>query len=294
MPDQPVSYFKYLSVGSACAVLSNQTLRWATCPTFNDPADMQIDLEAVFNRDVVVRGALDLLWQRCEGRASPATTTMARLMDALRGFWLRSGRAEFESAMEPGIHEVLNRLPTVTAKFSEELRGELAKIKVICFSDRHDSNLMWSHYAESHAGMVFEFRNVDGLDSPYKLAKPIQYSRRPPQLATDEELARFISGDEKIDGRVTDRMIYTKSDEWSYEREWRIQSGDGRMPIDPVEYAEFGSRELHAVYFGCKASQETKDLLLPLLHKHYPDTLVFQASRVTHAYALSFHLEGER
>jgi len=286
--DQPVSYFKYLTASSANAVLKNRTLRWATCPTFNDPADMQIDLEVIFDRDEVVRLALDLLWQRCEGKSSPATTDMARLIDMSRPTWLRMGRDEFGNKIGQGIHQTLDKLPIVTKKFSEELRSKLATIKVICFSERHDCNLMWSHYAESHSGLVLEFRNVDGLDSPYKMAKPIQYSARPPQFATNEELARFISGDDAINRGLTDRMIYTKSDEWAYETEWRIQSGDGRKPGDPIEYAGFGDRELHAVYFGCKSSQETKDSLMPVIRKHYPYSEIWQAKREMHTYALSF------
>jgi hypothetical protein len=213
---------------------------------------------------------------------------MATLIEVTRELWLKRGRADFEEGIAPGIHAVLDKLPEVTARFSSELRDHLATIKVICFSERHDSSLMWSHYADSHAGLVFEFRNVVELDSPYKLAKPIQYSSHPPKLATTDELARFISGDERIDGHITDRMIYTKSDDWSYEREWRISSGDGRIPADPVEYAGFGTQELYAIYFGCKATALTKQSLLAVLHARYPGTLSFQAVRATHTYALSF------
>jgi len=249
---------------------------------------MQIDLGVDFDRDEIAARTLDLMWRRCEGHALPAESAIAQILDHNRGAWLALGRQAFDEQLRPGIYASLDKVRTATKKFCDELRGPLTTSKVICFSARKDSILMWSHYAEAHSGLVLEFRDVLGMDSPYKMAKPIIYSARAPQFADAIELSCLLAGESKIDKVIFDRMVYTKAAEWSYEEEWRLQSGQGREPGKPYEDVPFGVEELHAVYFGCKATQATKNLLQPLIRHAYPNAEIWHVRRETHTYELAF------
>src|SRR4051794_34870497 len=46
-------FYKYMSPATAHAVLGNQTLRWSTPGTLNDPYDMQFDLKYEVDRGLV-------------------------------------------------------------------------------------------------------------------------------------------------------------------------------------------------------------------------------------------------
>lgn len=280
------TYYKYVSVAGGTAVLSNQTLRWATPATFNAPADMQVELEVGVDRAKVVDLALDLAWARCCGRAPKPENVMGHLLDQHAAQFYLLGEAAFKARMRRGVEIFLNDLPAKIRAFSTGLIPDLGRMKLICFSERNDSTLMWSHYAESHSGLVLGFANAESCDSVYKLARKVDYSARPPQFANEEELAAIVAGNASIPSTLVERMIYTKSDDWSYEREWRISSGDGREPGSPIEYCGFFTEELRSVCFGARTSTSTKRLLIPLIAQHFPDAELLQAHRQGNSYEI--------
>lgn len=75
--------------------------------------------------------------------------------------------------------------------------------RISCFSERNDSILMWSYYANKHTGVCLEFDIASDSCLRHYCSK-INYSH-------------FFTGNEpSFDG------YYIKSDEWSHEQEWRI------------------------------------------------------------------------
>lgn len=101
--------------------------------------------------------------------------------------------------------------------------------RVSCFSERNDSILMWSHYADEHKGFVlgYDFRtdfNKEVLDSLY----PVIYSKKRYD-ATDA--IRYLVGElVKMRNNINQDQLFIlaaalyKSKDWSYEKEWRIIS----------------------------------------------------------------------
>lgn len=92
-------------------------------------------------------------------------------------------------------------------KESEKLQS---KVFVSCFSERNNSMLMWSHYAEQHTGLCVGYRLYDLIEK-YNIF-PVIYSNQMPQISdirNAEESALYQS-------------ILTKCEDWSYELEWRI------------------------------------------------------------------------
>ena len=150
------------------------------------------------DRESVVAHALDLIWLRCCGKAPPAANRVGRVIDENAKKFFTLGEAALKREFRPGIEASLDKLPESIRRFSAEIRPELTRIKIICFSELKACNLMWSHYAESHAGLVIEFQCADGCDSVYRLAKPVIYSERPPQFSDDSTVARILAGDKKF------------------------------------------------------------------------------------------------
>lgn len=92
-----------------------------------------------------------------------------------------------------------------------------------CVSDNGTSNLMWSHYANSHYGFCIEFkegfRNIDKVIYTSKLPylNMIDYIRL--ELKT-----KSFNISANIDFNYLWNLIRTKYDEWSYESEYRIHA----------------------------------------------------------------------
>lgn len=132
---------------------------------------------------------------------------------------------------------------------------------ILSLSEIPNDRLMWSHYADSHKGIVIEFDSNHSFFNPLinersrigKLKKvkyinnPIPFSLLDP-TDLSEEYADFL----------IENFIYTKSKDWEYEKEWRI--------IRPLKEADIINGDLYFFVFsiqcltgiilGCKTSQD--------------------------------------
>ncbi len=99
---------------------------------------------------------------------------------------------------------------------------------ITCFSSSSDIPLMWSHYANKHTGFVVEYDlNKLSIQDAEKLAflMPVKYSKYRPNL--DHHILEHIDllnkefnyQDTFLGTMIS--TIYTKSNIWSYEKEWR-------------------------------------------------------------------------
>lgn len=96
----------------------------------------------------------------------------------------------------------------------EAMRSEMG---VVCLSESDDSLLMWAHYANNHRGICVEYDLMEINKQLNFTPVPIIYSNEMvcfnalnPDTVGDDSVALFL------------RSITSKSEEWSYEHEWRI------------------------------------------------------------------------
>ena len=272
-------YFKYLSPAGARPTLTDSTLRWSRPSKFNDLFDMAVAYSTDFDAEHVTQRALNLMWERIQHPGQrPPMNQMGALLEGLSAHFLQQGREQFDKDMRLGIGETLAKLPGHMDVFGKEIVGYLKTVKVLCLSRARDDNTMWALYADNHRGLVLEFANADGVDSVYRVAKPVNYSDRAPPLLDDEGLANFLAGNLTLTPELTDPLMLLKSAHWRYEQELRIVSGEGRNPDAEFEDVPFHPRELVAVYFGARAA-ELRAELEPLVFEKYPDAQCWQASQ---------------
>lgn len=146
--------------------------------------------------------------------------------------------------------------------------------KMSCFSEIHDSMLMWSYYADSHKGICIE----------YDLSKLPENSTN--QLVIDS-LTKVQYSPNRIDCLSGDaeenivKILTSKSDVWSHEQEWRIvcETDKDWLPFDCIS----------GVYLGKKFN-----LRSPLYKKlvdsleEIPDLKIYKAKLHTTKYQLEF------
>jgi hypothetical protein len=163
------------------------------------------------------------------------------------------------------------------------------KLGVFSLSETKDSQLMWSHYADSHRGFVVEFdcshayfadRGV-AEDDLWQLKKVIYAEERPRTTVIALDMAA---------------ILLTKHISWSYEREWRdfrplnqaSQVIDGK-PLSICLY-QFPPCSIRSVTIGARADTEIRAKIISAVHdaKSLSHVKLMQAFLDVHDYALTF------
>ena len=175
---------------------------WAAKPErFNDPFDCDLKIAVGITED--------------------------NMLEAIHQNWSEIAIAQYKAsnlnADGKFIPEERKRLDGLTQELIEEKRN----MGVICLSEVCDSILMWSHYAENHKGVCFEFIRAEDNDlSDLELCSPVKYDRHYPIIDLGQMLL-------KKDGETFESMMKTKSVDWAYEKEWRLitEEGDQECPL---------------------------------------------------------------
>jgi hypothetical protein len=287
--DAPEVLYKYMNAGTGRIVLSNGTLRWSTPATLNDPFDVQFDLGLVIDKAKAKSAALEKLWEAQYG-VEPAVVgnIVGELIANARWSFPATNKVEFDRDFGEVFDESMARMEAVLPELQQNIREKMARSKLLCLTGLPDNPVMWSHYADNHQGIVLQFGAPAGIDSPWRLAKPINYQDDMPRLMDEEFLSDMFAGRVSLDVKeLIDRMVYVKASQWSYEREWRLSAADGRSPDAPYEDIPFHPEELEAVVFGARISSFDRAEVGELVSRRYPQAELLQAELGTQAFRIT-------
>jgi hypothetical protein len=120
---------------------------------------------------------------------------------------------------------------------------------IACFSEKEDDILMWAHYSDGHRGFCLEY---DTNYEPFQKVHQVVYSASFPTInPADVLLGRLLN--------IPITHLTTKSEHWSYEKEWRVISDEGDK--------EFGISvsALTGIYFGCAMPCVHKEVIAMIL-----------------------------
>lgn len=141
---------------------------------------------------------------------------------------------------------------TLVDKELRRLTGELereyfSRKGILCFSDNWKSPVMWAHYAEKHYGVCLGFDVASDVNDP--TVRQVEYNPERVTFMLDREKKLF-----GIDEHFIHTLLYTKAQEWAYEREWRvIASLEHQDETTGFYYVDFGSQlTLKEVILGCR------------------------------------------
>jgi hypothetical protein len=165
---------------------------------------------------------------------------------------------------------------TVSQAFIADLKAKLerlmADVGLACFASDQNQIVMWSHYAASHKGYCLEFEATAGQAIPQGLVfRPVNYALEYPKV-----LLRDVIIDP---WRSLETILFTKSIEWYYEREWRLLSQQGAKNVPyPCK--------LERVIFGAlTANQDMRDIAQAVAPHNLP---ILKASTSTSEFALDY------
>jgi hypothetical protein len=133
-------------------------------------------------------------------------------------------------------------------RFSEDFLKLIPnRWRIYCLTPVPDSTLMWSHYADNHRGVCLEFgTDVRLFASAVQVTYRFDYPKWAPNLVASNPA----------------EILLTKSDDWKYEREYRI-IGLGESIQRPFDASPLTLRDnfmhlpegsIKSVIIGCEAN----------------------------------------
>lgn len=234
----PSSLFKYKGINKYTLDGLDAGKIWLNNPDeFNDPYDSGFNVS--FN------SLLEL-------------SKMEKLQDLLKEYISRlqeEGKGDVVTILKDLFKE---REENLIHSFNKEAKKHFHK--VFCLSERKDSILMWSHYANNHKGVCIEYIIDENLWKGllFRCLFPVIYENNlidiTPYIQSSDTWEKFIS---------FLLPLFYKAEEWSYEKEWRFILSYGIQ-----EHNLFNAPPVKAVYLGAKISDQDRDLVLDICKKN--------------------------
>ncbi len=191
---------------------------------------------------------------------------------------------------ESSISQKLVKLAEITGDSSGHIQREFERIKttltpiladtkkkindmfaITCFSEKSDSILMWSHYANKHTGFCVEY---DLTKCTSLSAKMLLF----PVIYTEERATipmSLINFEDPTHPKTTDLdkfapefvvSLLTKSKIWDYENEWRIIEFQSNLTDGHLLLSDMVSK----VYLGANITTENETILRKALDNNIP------------------------
>ena len=150
---------------------------------------------------------------------------------------------------------------------------------------------MWAHYADKHKGAAIGLKADLEKDSFLRLVEPVEYNCTRPYLF--ESIKKWLNNPAEEHSmeaarKATQRLLHTKSQEWSYEEEVRLAIPDEVKPNETASFLEFHPNELVELYLGYRMSDDHKGQVTALAKLLNPEVRIFHTKLSKREYAIEF------
>jgi len=289
------SFYKYAGPSTVLAILKSKSVRYSSPLTFNDPFDLQSGLHFDFEISTLSEKVLDKLGEYATASEMPPvdeSDPWGELVRIVRELYPTHGfpRDKFYQLAGSSLGVIGEQIEITQKGYQEHWWCNLLPgLRVFCVSEERDNLLMWAHYAQDHTGAVFEFLSLPEEDNPLSVARPIQYVSSPPSFFTEKEWLDDIFSVRKLKTtEFYERYAYIKSENWAYEREWRVWYPIIPTPKTLYEDMPIRQSELAALYIGCRAEPAFEAEASELAKVAFPNIRIFKAEKREEFYALKY------
>jgi hypothetical protein len=273
-------FYKYMSASTAGVVLRDQTLRWSAPTEFNDPFDVPRELAVNLSpsdiTSAVLKRYIDLIKYPPDDLSS-LNPKMHFIVKAAKEISSRKLTEELIIGLRQRMEEKGPNSNSLEAFRNHWLRS-VNEMRILCLCESHEKTSMWYHYADKYKGAVIQFACNDSADSPWRIARPIYYTNDEPIVSTADGWAKLLMMpiDEALEN-ILDLCIYSKSEDWEYEKEWRMGSFKRPNDIGPFTDYKFNSNSIGNLYLGPLIEPDNKAMLIEASNK-YSNMQVYASS----------------
>lgn len=266
-----------MTAKTARIVLQNLTLRWSSPIEFNDPFD--IPREIIFGIDTseIKKASLLYLMELIKNPPEETDDFNPKLRLILEA--VKNADAGIKSEIVNEIKKFPNE-NYIDSTSLEELknlwRNLIPDFRILCLCEAHDTVSMWYHYADKYQGVVLEFDCNDKLDSAWLVAEPVNYVDSIPEISTAIGWATvLIKSQKKAVQTLFKVCAYSKTPDWSYEREWRVTSFKRPHEKGTISDYSFNPREIKSIYLGPLIDRNDQDEILRIAKNFLPHVLIY-------------------
>ena len=136
----------------------------------------------------------------------------------------------------------------------DTFKSKLKNFGILSLAENAKDILMWSHYADEHKGICIELERSEGNElGNIKITRKVIYTKNYPSLNSKVLLTAT-----KTESSLK-RVLYTKSEHWTYEQEWRTFK-----PIGGKVYPIPG--KIKSITFGVRSSDMDIEIIKKLIN----------------------------
>lgn len=251
--------YKYLSP-SLTSVLESQMVRFSQPSALNDPFEFRPNVSSIMSKEDILLQLKNTLPELIHERYKELSPAEQKLLPYK--VFAKNITAFLSSSETTILQALTNATPTVSDKIFDTMNKSIG---IFCLSENPYSELMWSHYADSHQGFVVKFDSKSAFF--HQRRSEVDELRHLRKVGYSEQRPSFTLSE------VKDFTPYlTKSDQWSYEAEWRIMFAleDANCIIEHensnIHLFQFPHSALKSITFGHRMSDSKRFEIVEIIN----------------------------
>lgn len=270
-------FYKYTSSEVSKLILNSNKIRWSSPLLFNDLNEFQqypafsptIEESWVF----LLNKICDFVFDNQEIETKLITNNSKNIIDLIK-LLKENGKSKEDILREFSISNIKSSDIEKYLRESIEKKS-LSIYRVLCLTSDYDNELMWGHYSDNHYGCVLSFKPIKKLVSPFLEAKKVDYVDGERVIGSGLDIILNNDNMSDIIKKTNSSICFTKTQKWSYEKEWRIMT---IRPESKQKYDDFlfYPEELESFTFGIRTSKEDKEEITKILNEKYQFTSIYQ------------------
>ena len=245
-------------------ILKEGKLYFSSARKFNDPFDTSLNYNFKAN-DEEIKEWLDDSFERHKKEA------------------FRRGKTKKQIFQEV---KTKKRRNYVKQKVNKDLK---TKYGICSLSASKDNILLWSHYTNNHKGVCIGLNTkkiIEFMDQKAKMGivfdlQDIDYKKEMPKINFFESMKQINVHNFKNSDLY--KLLYTKSKDWNYEKEYRFILYDQTNKIVSI-----GNNIISEIILGCRISSDNKKLILDICNGYEHKPKVYQAKTSNKKFELEF------
>ena len=294
-PSTGTHLYKYYPPQTAALVLSNRRVRFSPINEFNDPFELNTyPIHKITPFDFGYALANNILEVIRAGEELKGSGPLIDLIECFRKGLIKDISA-YDFAMNLGVAMAKKQFVFEPSLQDRVVRLRLARFfGALCLSENFDSLLMWAHYAKNHEGIVLGI-DPNEVGGVFDLMAPVVYRDSYPTRDDPYSMAATYLGRTSRTATTAEstlvELFFSKSKEWSYEREWRaILNSNIDLFAETSDYSAFLGElppaAFVSIYVGCRCQREMADELIKKARAFNPSIQVYKCRTSTNDYAL--------
>ena len=186
-------FFKYTSASTALKILETSAVRYSSPLLFNDPFDVQSGLHFGFEINSLPEKVFQRIEELVASDTRPVPQEGSLLGEAITIMWENKSthgfpRKDILNLVHPHLVGLKDQIIQWQSEYQNVWWNDfLPRLHVFSVAEDSDNLLMWSHYGDYHAGVVFSFRVLPQEDNPLCIASPVVYRNTPPSFFTEQQ-----------------------------------------------------------------------------------------------------------